>query len=347
MMGSLRNRLTEHSLIRLWPAVQRLWPNCQLPGHDRLDNGGSESKTLWARMTEGDRVVQLRIIVGIPTVGRAPILRRTLAHLQNQVRPADRVIVCGTNADDVEGAQTTTPGTTVLLAEAGASRQRNAIITAAHDADVLVFFDDDFLPAAGYLAAVEDHMTAHERTVVATGSLLADGINGVGLSTDEALGMLAHDEQVPFDVRPTFAGYGCNMAIRLAPLRQHNFSFDERLPLYSWQEDVDLSRQMATCGDIVQLGKARGVHLGTKRGRGSGLKLGYSQVANPLYLFSKRRGYPLGRAVSHIACNMGMNIIRSVRPEPYVDRRGRLRGNILALRDLVVGRMVPERILDL
>src|SRR5690349_17487681 len=290
-------------------------------------------------MTEGKRVMQLRIVVGIPTVGRAPILCRTLAHLKNQIRPADRVIICGTKAADIEGVQAAMPGTTVLLTKAGASRQRNAVIAAADDADVLVFFDDDFLPASGYLAAVEDHMATNERTVVATGSLLADGINGVGLSADEALDMLAHNGPAAFDVRPTFAGYGCNMAIRLAPLRQHNFCFDERLPLYSWQEDVDLSRQMATCGDVVQLGKAHGVHLGTKLGRSSGLKLGYSQVANPLYLFGKRKGYPLRRAISHIACNMAMNVMRSARPEPYVDRRGRLLGNILALRDLIAGRM--------
>jgi hypothetical protein len=291
--------------------------------------------------------MQLRIVVGIPTVGRAPILCRTLAHLQNQDRPAERVIICGTKPADVEGAQEAMPGTTVLLADAGLPRQRNAIIANAGDADVLVFFDDDFLPANGYLAAIEEHMAACSRTVVATGTLLADGINGAGLSPAEALGMLAHDGPAPFDARPTFAGYGCNMALRLAPLLQHNFRFDERLPLYGWQEDVDLSRQMATCGDVVQLGKARGIHLGTKLGRGSGLKLGYSQVANPLYLFSKHRGYPFRRAMSHIACNMAMNIVRSVRPEPYVDRRGRLHGNVLALRDLIIGRMVPERILDL
>jgi hypothetical protein len=135
--------------------------------------------------------------------------------------------------------------------------------------------------------------------------------------------------------------------VRLAPLREHGLRFDERLPLYGWQEDVDLSRQLAGFGDIMQLGGARGVHLGTKLGRGSGMKLGYSQVANPIYLSSKRRGYPLGRAISHIASNMAMNAVRSVWSEPYVDRRGRLRGNARALCDLVAGRMLPERILDL
>jgi hypothetical protein len=42
-----------------------------------------------------------------------------------------------------------------------------------------------------------------------------------------------------------------------------------------------------------------------------------------------------------------MNVARAARPEAYVDRRGRLVGNVLALRDLVTGRMAPERILEL
>jgi hypothetical protein len=39
--------------------------------------------------------------------------------------------------------------------------------------------------------------------------------------------------------------------------------------------------------------------------------------------------------------------VHSVRPEPFVDRRGRLRGNLLAVLDLVRGRTTPERILEL
>jgi hypothetical protein len=41
------------------------------------------------------------------------------------------------------------------------------------------------------------------------------------------------------------------------------------------------------------------------------------------------------------------NLGKSLRPEPWVDRRGRLRGNLLALRDLATGRLSPERILEL
>ena len=81
--------------------------------------------------------------------------------------------------------------------------------------------------------------------------------------------------------------------------------------------------------------------------RGSGVRLGYSQVANPLYLSRQRRGYPLARALNHIARNMAMNVARWWWPEPYIDRRGRLSGNIVAMRDLLNGRLSPERILDL
>jgi hypothetical protein len=39
--------------------------------------------------------------------------------------------------------------------------------------------------------------------------------------------------------------------------------------------------------------------------------------------------------------------LKSFKPEPYVDRFGRLRGNIKALFDLMRGKMTPERVLEL
>jgi hypothetical protein len=42
-----------------------------------------------------------------------------------------------------------------------------------------------------------------------------------------------------------------------------------------------------------------------------------------------------------------MNLARSLCPEPYVDRAGRVVGNLTAMRDLVVGRLDPQRILEL
>jgi glycosyltransferase involved in cell wall biosynthesis len=289
----------------------------------------------------------LNIVVGIPTINRAAVLRETLAQIAAQTRAPNRVIVCATKSGDVEGVG---QNSEILFGpSAGASSQRNAIIHAARGADVIVFFDDDFLPEPRYLAAIERHMLDNPQTVVVTGKVLADGINGPGFQPDQGRGIITRlaSEREENACRPVFNGYGCNMAVRLAPMHQHGLLFDEGLPLYSWQEDVDLSRQLAAFGQIMQVDAACGVHLGVKIGRGPGTRLGYSQVANPLYLYAKRRGYPLGRAIDHIARNIAKNLVRSFWPEAYIDRRGRLRGNLVALSHLATGRISPGRILDL
>jgi GT2 family glycosyltransferase len=292
-------------------------------------------------------LAEVTIVVGIPTIGRAAVLCETLRQIACQTRQPDRVIVCATGPEDVAGIAEAAPHALVLLSGAGLPRQRNAILDAAGHADIVMFFDDDFLPDAGYLDAVARHMAANQRIVVATGVVLADGIGGPGLSAPQARAILARGAPAAARVRPVFAAYGCNMAVRLAPMRANGVRFDDRLALYGWQEDVDLSRRLAAFGEVVSLGDAQGVHRGVTSGRTSGVRLGYSQVANPIYLSRQRRGYPLGRAVVHIARNMAMNTLRAAWPEPFIDRRGRLRGNVRAMADMLAGTLAPERILDL
>jgi GT2 family glycosyltransferase len=289
----------------------------------------------------------LNIVIGIPTVGRAEVLRDILIGSVAQTRQPDGIFVCGSKPADVAGLEGL-PGVTVFLAQQpGLPRQRNALMAAAPDADVMLFLDDDFVMATNYLAEVERAMTESPDIVVATGHVAADGIGGPGLTLAEAAEAIAAANGQVRQNTSVFSGYGCNMAVRLAPMRRHGITFDERLPLYGWQEDVDLSRRLAQHGRVVKVGSAVGAHLGVKLGRNSGLRLGYSQVANPLYLAGKRAGYPLGRALEHIGRNLAMNMLHAPRPEPYVDRRGRLRGNMLALGDLLRHRMAPERVLEL
>jgi hypothetical protein len=89
-----------------------------------------------------------------------------------------------------------------------------------------------------------------------------------------------------------------------------------------------------------------GVHLGVKSGRTSGKRLGYSQVVNPLYL-ARKGTFPWAPAVRLVIRNLLANTIRSMAPEPYVDRRGRLLGNLVGLRELLSGKAHPTRILRL
>jgi GT2 family glycosyltransferase len=294
----------------------------------------------------------VNIIIGIATSGRPDTLKAMLDNLSSQIRPPDRIIVSANNSEDVQGLGQSPLSIEILVGAAGASTQRNAIIRAAGDADVIVFFDDDFFPQNDYLLAVERHMENFPATVVLSGQVIVDGINGPGLSLADCLEILKRDWQNTRDrasngVTDVFSGYGCNMAVRMSAIREGQVLFDENLPLYSWQEDVDLSRRLARFGNVVKCGAARGVHLGVKSGRGSGVRLGYSQVANPLYLASKREGYPVSWAVKHIGKNVAKNLLKWPVPEPYIDRRGRLRGNMIAIREVLLRRASPKRVLDL
>lgn len=292
----------------------------------------------------------LRVAVGIPTAGRREQMSRTLRQLAMQHRTPDGVFISpATPADFDEADASTLPcPVQVLHGQQGLTRQRNQILASAHGFDVLVYFDDDFYPQPDYLQQVVALFESQPDIVVATNQPQADGAVGPGLSHDEALRALERHagESTTLSTVPTYGGYGCNMAVRLAPVVEHGLRFDERLPLYGWLEDIDFTRHLAPHGRIVKCAALRGVHLGTKRGRTSGLRLGYSQVANPVYMLRKG-SLSFDYAMRQLGRNVIKNVARAAWPEPWVDRRGRLKGNFIALVDLLRGRIEPDRIQDL
>ena len=141
-----------------------------------------------------------------------------------------------------------------------------------------------------------------------------------------------------------FSPYGCNMAFRRAAIGE--LRFDKRLVLYGWQEDTDFGARIAKRGRCVFSDALWGVHLGIKSGRRPGRQLGYSQMVNPRYLVAKGTMQP--RKALHLAGrNFAANALRAFYPEPYVDRLGRLHGNLIGLRDIATGRWRPERAAEL
>lgn len=286
----------------------------------------------------------MRIAIGIATRGRPAILAGVLADVGRQTRQPDRIVVCHVTPDDVAGCN----GAEFITAPAGLPKQRNAILEAVADCDVVLFLDDDFLCAPNYLAVTEACFVAHPGMVVATGTVVADGANGPGYSLEEGAALLAADvpPQDAMAVTPHFNGYGCNMAFRMATVRTHGIRVDERLPLYAWYEDIDVTRRLGEHGSILRLAGARGVHLGSKSGRVKQLRLGYSQVVNPVYL-ARKGSFPWSHAIPSAGRHCLANLVRSLKPEPWADRRGRFQGNMIGLWDLLRGRAAPERILDL
>ncbi len=287
----------------------------------------------------------MRIAVGFATSGRAEVLRHAVNCVFAQSLAPDKVIVCYTKPSDVTGLSDNQ--SVILLENApGLPKQRNVIVDAAADCDIVVFFDDDFLAAPRYLEAVRDAFAADPQIVASTGLPIADDAKGPGLSVAQGTALIAADPASPTaQSEPAPHAYGCNMAIRLSTVRDHDLRFDERLPLYAWSEDIDFAHRIKRFGRIVKLHGARGVHLGAKTARASGRRLGYSQVANPIYLRAKG-SYSWRRALGSVGRNVAANGVGAVWSEPWIDRRGRLLGNALAFIDLVRGRLAPERVLD-
>jgi len=291
-----------------------------------------------------------QVIVGIATTGRPGILRETLRHLATLPDRPDMVVVSTAGMADFDGplAEELPFPLLVLEGDRGCCRQRNAILAAVPRAAVLVYIDDDFLPAAGFVEATRRLFAARPDVVMATGAVLADGIGGPGYDHTEGLARLAAAPPAAARTRPrdTYNAYGCNMAVRVATVADHGLAFDTALPAYGWLEDVDFSRNLARHGRVVRDPAMRGVHLGTKTGRSPGVPVGYSQIANPVYLIRKGT-MSAPRALRMIVRNLLANTAKSLRPEPWVDRGGRLRGNMLAIGDLLSGRLSPGRILEL
>lgn len=235
-----------------------------------------------------------------------------------------------------------------IFGEAGLTKQRNRGLTRVQDSfDVVVFFDDDFAPAADWLELCARIFESEPGIVGVTGAVLRDGAQSEQLSWEDAERVLDEARPAP----PAHALiertdlYGCNMAYRLSAVAGRE-RFDERLILYGWLEDADFSRAMARRGRLVEYKSMAGVHLGLKGGRVSGRKYGYSQVANAWYLYGKR-SMSLEEAWRHTFKALAANGLRQFRSEPYIDRRGRFVGNLIGLCHLASRNCRPERAAEL
>lgn len=291
----------------------------------------------------------MRLVIGLATAGRRKVVSDLVRQLQQQTRLPDEVIVCPASPEDVDPSAGDGASFlfTVVSGDRGLPAQRNAILRAAGTSDVVLFLDDDFIPSADYVEHCVRLFEANPQMAMLTGYVVADGINSAGLDADQANAVLAADSQPEAETLETvYCGYGCNMAVRSAPVYANGLEFDETLPLYGWLEDVDFSRRLAKFGEILKSNRCRGVHMGVKNGRTSGVRLGYSQVANPIYMLRKGT-MSRKHAASMMSRNLLSNLGRSFAPEPWVDRRGRLAGNIRALADFARGKLDPRTVLQL
>jgi GT2 family glycosyltransferase len=233
-------------------------------------------------------------------------------------------------------------GVKAVCSERGASRQRNRGTQAlSTNIDIVVFLDDDMILHRDYLRGIESIFAATPDAALIMGHLIING--GVSIGRAFELADCPADS-THYDVKQTTFGdvYGCNMCVRFDVAVAE--PFDERLPLYSYMEDVDFGTRVRRHGHIGYYYGSLAVHLRTSEGRVSHRALGFSEVMNPAYLASKGT-LPRLHALSNFIIKKPLsNLARLITGPERVQRRERFIGNCIALRHMLAGRLDPGQV---
>jgi GT2 family glycosyltransferase len=288
----------------------------------------------------------VNVAVIVASVNRGEEIGQLLVQLALQTLQPVKIILSVERTEDLPASLG--PHVQVVMGRKGLTAQRNRGLDALQGAaDVVIFYDDDFLPTSTALEGVTRLFAKYPDIVGATGLVLRDGVKQGGIPYDAALAVANAERGVAgavYSVTPVDELYGCNMAFRTAALQ--DLSFDEQLPLYAWQEDVDFAGQLLRKGRVVKTNAFAGVHRGVNKGRSPGMALGFSQMVNPAYLVRKGTMRPK-KAALLMARNLIANHVRALKPEPFIDRLGRVRGNWLGLWHILSGKSDPMAILSL
>jgi glycosyltransferase involved in cell wall biosynthesis len=289
------------------------------------------------------------VVVIIATKDRPNEVSNLLDTLALQTVPPDMIIVSACEQSDIDESCIGASNVTVLFGSRGLTAQRNRALPLVEGKyDIIVFFDDDFIPSRFWIERAEKLLATEPDVVCVTGKVLLDGATFGGLEWSEGRALVDRadaSKKAPineYKIKDRHSPYGCNMAFR-AKVVEH-LAFDERLALYGWLEDRDFSFRAGP--RMIWTDAVWGVHLGATRGRPSGVSFGYSQVANPLYL--ARKGTMTSSGASQAVLRaLAANVLGSLSSSSHIDRWGRLKGNMMAIKDIVLGRCAPERVAEL
>lgn len=289
----------------------------------------------------------MKTTVVICSANRASILAETVSALVNgQLGTASEIVISVFDPEHVAENTRTNPAVRVVLSKKqGTSVQRNVAAKLVRTPYTL-FLDDDVELAPNFIKSMESLLDNTADAVAATGFLVVDGARmrreidrelarSYICSYTREIGNYDHEE-------------GQNLFVRTSLFK--NVLFDENLPLYGWLEDLDFATNLLRYGRIIMNTDTCFAHLAAPTGRTSGLRYGYSQVMNPLYLWKKNGKPGLAHVVfrhwlMHCAINLRRTLLKV--PSDRADGPGRFRGNMIALSHLLTGRIDPSYILEL
>ena len=298
--------------------------------------------------------MRLKTSVIVCSVNRGRVLHDTIATIARQTHQPDEILIVSPGREHVLPETLTMPKVRFVLGSLGLPAQRNAGLDQLEDdCDLIAFFDDDIELSAFYLEHMVSLFSEREQVLIASGRLLHDGGRGKAISRESARELTCeYDRRQALGVKvvpslPSDSGYGCNMVVRYRAAR--NVRFDSGLPLYAWLEDRDYSQRI-TKGRYgpVECQNAVAVHLGSRSGRIGGVRMGFSEIINPVYLWTKNRTFTLRYVVVQywLRCLVG-NVLGIIRRDSEYDRLGLLRGNLVGFYHLMGGHCDPSHILQL
>jgi glycosyltransferase involved in cell wall biosynthesis len=192
-----------------------------------------------------DRVAaQLSLAVVVASLGRPDVLAELIEDLRAQSQPPDHIILSVTGEDDLPPSSARDKDIILLVGPKGSCAQRNlGLEHVPDDCDIILFCDDDYVPSRFMAERLRAFFAANPDVAGVSGRLLADGIHGPGISRSHAKTIVTAYDTEPAQIlvprRDHYGLYGCNMAFRREAIGA--IRFDEQLPLYGWQEDIDFS----------------------------------------------------------------------------------------------------------
>ena len=256
------------------------------------------------------------------------------------------VIVSVPEDKDVAQATRALESVTVVTGSKGLTAQRNhALRSIQGTPEAIIFLDDDVEVDEYYVEQVLRTYREHPEVAMVNGANLAHGIYPAGTLDRETAKKLIEkrrkDNPPVADIIPMTTAYGCRMSMRGSLLGK--VSFDERLVLYGYLEDLDLAFACRKYGSIVENPRALSVHIEVAFGRMGEKRRGYSEVVNPFYIWSKRTGARLPRVFLGPLSRSARNVVRAIKGEGHE----RLVGNLLGWANVATFRPCPEKIREM
>jgi GT2 family glycosyltransferase len=296
----------------------------------------------------------VNISVVICSVNRPEILHDTVVSIARQTYKAAEILIVSPSDQRLLPETLEISRVRLVIGPLGLPSQRNAGLDhVSVECDLVAFFDDDIELSEFYLDEMVGLFSGNGKILIASGRLLHDGGRSTVINRSQAKELCReHDRnyvrsESPSDYSQTNSAYGCNMMVRCITSR--NVRFDEGLPLYGWLEDRDYSHRITKNGHApVEFRGAIAVHLGSRSGRIGGVRMGFSEIINPIYLWAKNRTFSFPYVVAQywLRCLAG-NVLGILVRDPEYDRVGLLKGNLIGFWRLLTGSWDPGHITEI